>query len=215
MRRRFFSTAFTPSVQAEQAKHGSQAGYARLAAAGDTDEDGLTASEIDFIGARDTFYLATVSETGWPHVQHRGGPVGFVQALDERTLAWADFSGNRQYVSIGNAAVNDRVAMIFVDYPAQARLKILGHLTTLEASEHPDLAAKLAMPGYGAKIEHFLTVRVEAFDWNCPQHITPRFTSGEIAIAVAPLHRQIAELQARLADSPAAADAAGRGDGVA
>ena len=207
MRRRFFDTAFTPSVQAEQAKHGSQAGYARLTANADAGEEGLTESEVAFITARDSFYLATVSETGWPHVQHRGGPPGFLHVLDERTIAWADFSGNRQYVSIGNAAVNDRVAMILVDYPAQARLKILGHMTSIEIADRPDLAAKLEMPGYGAKIEHAVTVRVEAFDWNCPQHITPRFTAAEIAAGVAPLHREIAELKAKLA-----AAGGGRGD---
>jgi predicted pyridoxine 5'-phosphate oxidase superfamily flavin-nucleotide-binding protein len=200
MRRRFFSTAFTPSVQAEQARHGSQAAYARMAANANADDEGLTESEIAFIAARDTFYLATVSETGWPHVQHRGGPPGFVHVLDDRTIAWADFSGNRQYVSIGNTAVNDRVALILVDYPAQARLKILGRMSTVEIADRPDLAETLAMPGYGGKIEHALTVRVEAFDWNCPQHITPRFTAAEIAAGVAPLHREIAELKARLAE---------------
>jgi predicted pyridoxine 5'-phosphate oxidase superfamily flavin-nucleotide-binding protein len=199
MRRRFFTTAFTPSVQAEQAKHGSLAGYARVAAADDADEaHGLTEAEIAFIDARDSFYLGTVSETGWPHVQHRGGPAGFVLALDERTLAWADFSGNRQYVSIGNSATNDKVAMIFVDYPARQRLKVLGRMTTAEIADRPDLRMKLEVAAYGSRIEHAVQVRVEAFDWNCPQHITPRFTTEQVETAVAPLRRLIAELQARL-----------------
>lgn len=204
MRRRFFRTAFTPSVQAEQAKHGSQAAYIRMAAGGDADEEGMTASEIDFITSRDSFYLATVSETGWPHVQHRGGAVGFIKVLDERTFAWADFSGNRQYVSVGNTAVNDKVATIFMDYPAQRRLKVLGRMVTEEIADRPDLRTRLEVEGYGGKIEHAIIVHVEAFDWNCPQHITPRYTAEEIEMAVAPLRRQIADLKGR---PQAAADA--------
>jgi predicted pyridoxine 5'-phosphate oxidase superfamily flavin-nucleotide-binding protein len=199
MQHRFFGTAFTPSVQAEQARHGSRAGYARLAASDDPEDTaGLTPTEISFISARDSFYLGTVSETGWPHVQHRGGPVGFVRVLDARTLAWADFSGNRQYVSIGNTAVNDKVALIFVDYPARQRLKVLGRMTTAEIRDRPDLRTQLEMAGYRAKVEHAIQVRVEAFDWNCPQHITPRYTADQVETMVAPLRREIAELQARL-----------------
>ena len=200
MRHRFFTTTFTPSVQAEQAKHGSQASYARLAAAVDSvDPEGLNLAEIDFISTRDSFYLGTVSETGWPHVQHRGGPVGFVHTVDPFTLAWADFSGNRQYVSIGNTAVNDKVALFFMDYPAGQRLKVLGRMTTFEIGERPDLREQLEMVGYKARIEHAIQVLVEAFDWNCSQHITPRFTSEQVETAAAPLHRQIEDLKARLA----------------
>ncbi len=201
MRKRFFSVAFTPSVQAEQARHSSQAGYARLTtvgAEGEEEAEGLGEVEIGFIEERDSFYLATVSETGWPHVQHRGGPAGFVRVLDSRTLAWADFSGNRQYVSIGNTAVNDKVALILMDYPARQRLKILGRMTTAEIADRPDLRDRLEIAGYGGRIEHAIQVRVEAFDWNCPQHITPRFTAAQVEVAVAPLRRQIADLQARL-----------------
>ena len=198
MRHRFFSTAFTPSVQAEQEKHGSRTSYARLAAAEEAGEEGLTDAEVEFIGARDSFYLGTVSETGWPHVQHRGGPAGFVHVLDPQTLAWADFSGNRQYVSIGNTAVNDRVALIFVDYPARQRLKVLGRMTTAEIADRPDLRALVEVASYGGKSEHVIQVRVEAFDWNCPQHITPRFTEGQVADVVAPLRRRIADLKAQI-----------------
>jgi len=201
MQHRFFSTAFTPSVQAEQARHGSQAGYSRLANAGASEEaDSLTPAEISFISARDSFYLGTVSETGWPHVQHRGGPAGFVRVLDARTLAWADFSGNRQYVSIGNTAVNDKVALIFVDYPARQRLKILGQMTTTEIGDRPDLKAQLEMAGYRAKIEHAIQVRVEAFDWNCPQHIEPRYSFSEIEGLIKPLQRKIADLEIQVRD---------------
>jgi predicted pyridoxine 5'-phosphate oxidase superfamily flavin-nucleotide-binding protein len=201
MQHRFFTTAFTPSVQAEQTRHGSQAAYARLAAADDSEEaDDLTPTEISFISARDSFYLGTVSETGWPHVQHRGGPAGFVRVLDARTLAWADFSGNRQYVSIGNTAVNNKVALIFVNYPARQRLKILGRMTTAEIGDRPDLKTQLEMAGYRAKIEHAIQVRVEAFDWNCPQHIEPRFSVSEIQGLIEPLQRKIADLEAQVRD---------------
>jgi predicted pyridoxine 5'-phosphate oxidase superfamily flavin-nucleotide-binding protein len=198
MRTRFFSTAFTPSVQAEQARHGSRAAYARLAASDEPDAAGLTEAEAGFIAARDSFYLGTVSETGWPHVQHRGGPAGFVHVLDPLTLAWADFSGNRQYVSIGNTAVNERVALLFMDYPGQQRLKVLGRLDSVEIGERPDFRPQLEMTGYRGRIEHAIQVRVEGFDWNCPQHITPRFTADQVEVAVAPLRREIEALNARL-----------------
>ena len=200
MRHRFFDLAFTPAVQAEQARRGSRAGYAALSA---RRSDGATADvleeqEFAFIAERDSFYLATVSETGWPYVQHRGGPVGFVRRVDERTIGWAEYSGNRQYVSAGNVAADDRVAMIFVDYPQQERLKVLGHMRVSDAADRPDLARLLAIEHYEARIERFVLVTVEAFDWNCPQHITPRFTVEEIDKLVAPLHARIAELEARL-----------------
>ena len=198
MRQRFFSTAFTPAVQAEQARHGSRAAYARLARQDDGGDvgGGLTSDECAFIGARDSFYLGTVSETGWPHVQHRGGPPGFVRTIDARTLAWADFSGNRQYVSIGNAAGNSRVALIFMDYPARRRLKVLGRMSAFEIGDRPDLRAELEVAGYGGKIEHAIEVAVEAFDWNCSKHITPRFTAAEVEAVMGPLERQIADLRA-------------------
>lgn len=207
MRSRFFETAFTPSVQAEQERHGSRAAYARIEARrGGADDDlALTRLEAEFIANRDSFYLATVSASGWPHVQHRGGPEGFVRILDRRTLGWADFRGNRQYITIGNAADNDRVALIFMDYRAQRRLKVLGRMRSLELDERPALRAELEVAGYGAKVEHAIEVTVEAFDWNCPQHITPRFTEAEVTAIVAPLRRQIAELQARLDPSAPAA----------
>lgn len=197
MRQRFFSTAFTPLVQAEQVKHGSRAAYARLENASDGENDGLTPAEVQFIGERDSFYLATISETGWPHVQHRGGAPGFVRVLDDRTIGWADFTGNRQYVSIGNSAGNDRVALIFMDYPGQQRLKVLGRMTTEEIGDRPDLRLQLEVAGYRGRIEHAILVRVEAFDWNCPQHITPRYSLSEVEAIIAPFRKEIAELQAR------------------
>lgn len=203
MRHRFFDTAFTGPVKAEQERHGSRAAYARLSGAGSNAEDGETLGdqETDFIAARDSFYLGTVSETGWPHVQHRGGPLGFVRKLDGRTLGWADFSGNRQYVSIGNAGAGGRVALFFMDYPAKQRLKVLGRMTAIEIDDRSELLAKLSVPGYRARTEHPVLIEVVAFDWNCPQHIVPRFTADEMEASIAPLRRRIEDLQARLAQA--------------
>ena len=197
MRHTFFDLAFTPSVQAEQSRRGSRAAYASAARIDHAGADGLSDREAAFIAERDSFYLASVSETGWPYVQHRGGPAGFVRRLDEKTIGWAEFAGNRQYVSAGNTAVDDRVALFFMDYPQRQRLKLLGHLHAYEPGERPDLGERLAVPAYRARVERLVTVAVEAFDWNCPQHITPRFTAAEIEAAVAPLHARIAELEAR------------------
>ena len=130
--------------------------------------DVLEEQEFAFIAGRDSFYLATVSETGWPYVQHRGGPIGFVRRVDERSIGWAEYSGNRQYVSAGNVAADDRVAMIFVDYPHQERLKVLGHVRAYDAADRPDLARRLGIEHYEARVERFVLVTVEAFDWNCP-----------------------------------------------
>ena len=143
--------------------------------------------------------MATISETGWPYVQHRGGPKGFVKVLDERTIGFADFRGNRQYVSVGNLQGDDRVALILVDYPNRRRLKLLGRARAITAEDDPVTLGRLEVPGYRAKVERGLVIAVEAFDWNCPQHITPRFTEEEVAAAVAPLHARIAELEAALA----------------
>ena len=186
MSNRFFKTTFTPAVQDEQRQHGSYAVYTKhLADDGSEYAAILSNSETALIEARDSFYIATVSETGWPYVQHRGGPIGFVRVLDAQSLAWIDFVGNRQYISIGNSARCDRVALIFVDYPNRMRLKILGRLSCLEASERPDLVRDLRVPGYHARPEHIIRIAVEAFDWNCPQHITPRYTLAEIGAGFA------------------------------
>jgi predicted pyridoxine 5'-phosphate oxidase superfamily flavin-nucleotide-binding protein len=197
--RRFFELAFTPAVQAEQVLYGSRAAYAAITAVtGGDAADVLSQREIAFIEARDSFYLASVSETGWPYVQHRGGPAGFVHSLDGKTLGWADFAGNRQYVSVGNTATDDRVAMFFMDYPHRQRLKVLGHLRVYDASSRPDLAPRLEVGDYKARVERFILITVEAFDWNCPQHVTPRFTLAELEKLVTPLNARIAELESQL-----------------
>lgn len=139
--------------------------------------------------------MATVSETDWPYIQHRGGAKGFVRVLDDKTLGFADFRGNRQYVSVGNLATSDRVALFFMDYPNRTRLKLLGRVTLVEPSERETLS-RLSAPGYQAVIERGILITIEAFDWNCPQHITPRFSLEDVEQASAALHQRIAELEA-------------------
>jgi uncharacterized protein len=193
---RFADIAFTPAVLAEQAKMGSRRFYERQNH-GAGNGPPLGADELEFVAARDSFYMASVSETNWPYVQHRGGPVGFLKTLSASTLGFADFRGNRQYVSVGNFVNNDRVAIILMDYPGQQRLKILGHARTLGA-EHRDVLESLRTPGSRALIEHGIIIEVSAYDWNCPQHITPRFTESEVETAVAPLRSRLAQLEAEL-----------------
>ena len=197
MGHRFAELAFTPTVMAVQEHEGSRDSYRRLEG-GEAHHDRLGPAEASFIAARDSFYMATVSQTGWPYLQHRGGPRGFLKVLDEGTIGFADFRGNRQYVSVGNLLGDDRVALILVDYPNRRRLKILGRARAVTMEDAATLG-RLDVPGYRAKIERGLVIAVEAFDWNCPQHLTPRFTTEEIAGAVALLHARIAELEAALA----------------
>ena len=190
----FLDIASTPSVRAAQEANGSRELWRRFD--GDRASDRFTENEIAFIEARDSFYLASVSESGWPYVQHRGGPTGFLKVLDETTLGFADFRGNRQYISLGNISADDRVALILMDYPNRARLKILAHMEVRELDAASDLASRLALPRYRGKPERAFLLHLETFDWNCPQHITPRFTAAEIETAVSPLHTRIAALEA-------------------
>jgi uncharacterized protein len=198
MGNRFAEIAFTAAVLGQQEAHGSRASYAR-SLEGAPWNDRLTDMEVEFIAARDGFYLASVGETGWPYVQFRGGAPGFLRVVDDRTIAWADFRGNRQYVSVGNVAGDDRVAMILMDYANRRRLKILGHVEVREVGADEALAARLAVPGYEAVVERAVVVTIAGFDWNCPQHITPRFTLAEVEDATRPLRERVAELEARLA----------------
>ena len=198
MGNRFAEIAFTPAVQAQQVAHGSRDSYLRFSEA-EPWNDRLSPKEIEFIGARDGFYLASVGEAGWPYVQFRGGAVGFLRVLDDRTIAWADFRGNRQYVSVGNLSGSDRVSIFLMDYANRRRLKIFGHAETRALGDDDGLASRLAMPGYKAVVERAVVVQVAGFDWNCPQHITPRFTLAEIERATEPLRDRVAELEARLA----------------
>ena len=188
----FLDIASTPSVRAAQRAMGSDRVYRNFK--GDRTFDRFTPNEAAFIAARDSFYMATVSETGWPYVQHRGGPRGFLKVLDETTLAFADYRGNRQYISVGNLAATSRAALILVDYAAGARLKIYAHVEAVAMDN--DLAALFADPDYSAKPERIFVLRLAAFDWNCPQHITPRFTKAEVTAAMTPLRDRLAALEA-------------------
>lgn len=189
----FLETLATPSIKAAQTANGAGELWADFS--GHRAFDRFTDNEIEFIGQRDSFYMATVAENGWPYVQHRGGPAGFLRVLDDRTLAFPDFRGNRQYLTVGNLGANDRVSLILMDYPGKQRLKILAHAELKDLANDPDLAARLTMPGCKAKIERAMVLHLETFDWNCPQHITPRFTQAQIEAAVEPMRQRLAELQ--------------------
>jgi hypothetical protein len=199
MSHRFADIAFTAAVKAVQEQYRSRSQNQRLQETG-APHDALGEAEAAFIAERDSFYMATVSETGWPYVQHRGGPPGFLKVRGPGTLAFADFRGNTQLVSAGNAAGNDRVSLILMDYRHRRRLKLLGRIRFEDASLVDPETLKAVQPaGYGGRVERVALIEVEAFDWNCPQHITPRFTEAEVRSAVQPLHERIAELEAKLA----------------
>ncbi len=196
MGRAYSDIAFTPAVRAMQTRMGTRAAYAALDRTGDR-RDALTADEVEFIQERDVFYQATVSESGWPYVQHRGGSPGFLKVLDAKTLGYADLRGNVQYISVGNLQGNDRVSILLMDYANQRRLKILGRARVVDANADPALIARLRMPGEptgSAPVERAVVISVEGYDWNCPQHITPRFTKAEIEEGVAPLRAEIERL---------------------
>ncbi len=181
MTHRFADVTFTRGVKAAQEDYGSRAHNERLQANfGPNDQ--LGARETDFIAQRDTFYLATISETGWPYVQHRGGPPGFLKVLSPNQLAYADFRGNTQLISVGNVSNNDRCSLILMDYPNRRRLKILGHMRVVDASTvSPEVLAQVEHPDYRARVERVVTIDIDAFDWNCPQHITRRYTESEFS----------------------------------
>lgn len=189
----FLDIAATPSVLAAQAANGAR--DVRQSSA-DRSFDRFTDAEIAFIATRDSFYMASVGETGWPYVQHRGGPPGVLRVLDETTLGFADFRGNRQYISLGNLAANDRACLFLIDYPRRARLKIYAHVETLVPGQDAELEARLATPGYRGRAERFFRLRLEAFDWNCQQHIVPRFTEQEIAASLQRVGQRLEALEA-------------------
>jgi len=147
------------------------------------------------IQSRDSFYMATISENGWPYIQHRGGRPGFLHVVNPTRLAFADYKGNRQLLSTGNLAVNDRVCLFLIDYRQRTRLKILGHARVEDARKHPELVAQLAEPEIRRFVERVFLIDVVSFDWNCPKYITPRYTAAEVDQVVAPLKRRIAELE--------------------
>jgi predicted pyridoxine 5'-phosphate oxidase superfamily flavin-nucleotide-binding protein len=198
MANRFRATVQTPTVCAAQKHYYGRAAQSAVS----PERDPLTDEERLFIEARDSFYMGTLTETGWPYVQHRGGPPGFLRVLNSTALAFADYGGNRQLLSTGNLAANDRVALFLMDYINQERLKILGHARVLDAREHRELAAKVHAPGTGAgEVERIFVIEVLSFDWNCPKFITPRYSAREIEQLVAPLKARIAQLEAEAARS--------------
>lgn len=197
MARAFADITFTESVKAAQSLYGSRENNRGFELAEDP-RNTLGAPEAEFIHARDSFYQATVGENGWPYVQHRGGAAGFIKVLDERTLGYADFRGNRQYISVGNINADERVSLIFMDYANQRRLKIWGRAKVVHESENPSLIAQLEDPSYRARIERAVVIHVEAYEWNCPQHITPRYTEAEIREYIAPLVAENEQLKSRL-----------------
>src|SRR4051794_32721479 len=231
MSRSYHPLAFTSDVLDAQVRYGSRTALDRLdrtnPGPSSTGPDGLrgpqaepardplTEDEQAFLAGLDGFYLATVSATGWPYVQFRGGPAGFIRTPDVHTIAWADFRGNRQYVSIGNLRHDDRVAMIFLDYRRQLRLKVYGraHVADIKRGDGADRAgpssAPLAVEGYRAKVEREVRIDVAAYDWNCPQHITPRYSAEELAPALQPLHDRISSLESENARLRQALEAAG------
>ena len=196
MAQTYLHTMFGPGARAMQEAAGSRASYARMEV-GAGDADMLTDREADFIAARDSFYMASVSEDGWPYVQHRGGPAGFLRRIAGNRIGFADYRGNRQYLSAANLAADDRVALFLMDYPNRRRLKLIGHAR--ESDDTADIAA-LMTPDYAAEPERAFVIDVVGFDWNCPQHITPRFTEDEIRRGTQPLLDELTRLRARVAE---------------
>jgi predicted pyridoxine 5'-phosphate oxidase superfamily flavin-nucleotide-binding protein len=195
MAHHFLSTTFTADVlRAQEAAYGRSQ---RIPPAPGPDEMG--AQEEVFIQRRDSFYMASVNSDGWPYIQHRGGPRGFLKMLDPHTLGFADLAGNRQLLTTGNVAANDRVALFLMDYARRERLKLLGHATIISAKDDPALAAELAPDGVPVRlVERIFRIRITGYDWNCPKYITPRFTAEDVERAAAPLKQRIAELEAAL-----------------
>jgi hypothetical protein len=190
----FGSLVFTPLVKKLQERYGSRRQYERMENSGAA-QDRLTEFETEFVAHRDSFYMATTGSTGWPYIQHRGGPKGFLKVIDDRTLAFGDLRGNKQYISTGNLQTDDRVAIIMIDYPRQARLKILGRIEILEGEKAQGWLDKVRMREEKTPIERVFVVHLEAYDWNCPQHITPRYTVAELRDGMKDVEQRIQTLE--------------------
>ena len=178
MNQNFTKFAFTENVKKVQEQYGTRHSYARMETSGDRFI--LTPNEISFIQSRDSFYMGTVGDNGWPYVQFRGGPKGFLKVIDDTTIAYVDFRGNGQYISTGNINTSNKTSLFLMDYPSQRRLKIWAESTIIEANENEKLLKQLQMDGYKARLERLVVFKIQAYDWNCPQHITPRYTANEI-----------------------------------
>ena len=193
MAKNFAEIAFTNTVKALQEKHGSRKSYERMEKLHVI--AGLSENEIAFIAERDSFYIASIGQHHFPYIQHRGGPKGFVKVIDKDTIGFIDFSGNRQYISLGNIATNNKVALIMVDYPTKARLKLFARAEIIELNENPKLLASLDLGTYKHRPERMMLFHIEAYDWNCPQHITPRYTIDEIKTELEPLLEKVTILE--------------------
>lgn len=198
MAQNYIHTLFTDAARALQEADGSRATYARMEAGADGTPDQITDSEAAFIGARDSFYMASVTSEGWPYMQHRGGPQGFLRVLPGNRLGFADYRGNRQHISTANLQADPRVSLFLMDYPNRRRLKILGKAQVVPQADDPALVASLAVQSYKALPERAYLIDVIGFEWNCPQHITPRYTEAQIAAAIAPLTEENAQLRAEI-----------------
>ncbi len=200
MAQTFLRTLFGPGARALQAAAGSRTAYARMEA-GAGDVDLLTDGEAAFIAARDSFYMASITESGWPYVQHRGGPAGFLRRIAGNRIGFADYPGNRQYLSTANVAADDRIALFLMDYPGRRRLKLIGHA---RISTHPADIAALIVTDQPVAPERAFVIEVTGFDWNCPQHITPRYDEAAMRRSTRPLMDELARLRARVAELEAA-----------
>jgi len=200
MARAFSEIAFTDAVKAMQTRYGSRQAYSKFDLAEDR-RDRLNDYEIEFLAERDSFYMATVGENGWPYVQHRGGPKGFLKVMDDKTIGFADFRGNKQYISVGNLSADDRVSLFIMDYPNQQRLKLWARVRIVHVDEDAALVAQLEVPGYEARVERGIILTIEAVDWNCPQHITPRYSKAEVDSLIAPLLDEIQVLKTQIASA--------------
>lgn len=196
MAKNFAELAFTSAVKEMQEKHGSRSSYARMEQ--DSYVDGLAENEMDFIAGQDSFYMASIGENGFPYIQHRGGPKGFLKVLDTKQIGFIDFKGNMQYISVGNIATNKNVALIMVDYPSRTRLKILARTEIVELKDDPALFDQLNPGDYKFRPERMMVFTIEAYDWNCPQHITPRYTVADIEQAFAGQRAHISKLEAEV-----------------
>ena len=190
MPKAFATISFTDSVKAAQSLYGSRERNQAFELADDL-RDELSEFETEFIEARDSFYQATISENGWPYVQHRGGPAGFLRVLDKQTIGYADFSGNKQYLSVGNLNANPRISLILMDYANRRRLKLWGTVRIVHKSEYREIIARLEVPSYRARVERGIIIHIEAIEWNCPQHITRRYNQSELDRIVKPLIEEI------------------------
>lgn len=192
----YFDIALTPAILDLQEQKGSRRLYTTPAGASPGEPHELEVAARELISSRDSFYMATVNESGWPYVQHRGGEQGFIKIVDDHTIGWVERNGNRQYIGSGNITANGRVAAIFVDYPTRTRLKLYGH-ATYHADPSPQLLASLGAEGI--RNDGAITVEVLATDWNCPKYITPRYTEEQVEATVDKLQDRIVELEAKLA----------------